>query len=228
MAAGKIRKRADIDQGGPRRMLTAKLVERERRERRWFHPIQTRAPLVHGPQPEEVGRVRAQAVEERPDERLLRGRGKELFLVPLFPEGRRPPPARAGRTERAGTLGWVNGQVIRKVAETLMGRPIEIVGQRFGLFRPDQVRPGRTAGQDGSSTEQRQRLWAVKQEIGTYKTVKANKGAAGVDDESITEFGKDLKGTFTSSGTGCPRGATSRRRSGWWKYRSRAGEGSAS
>jgi len=47
-----------------------------------------------------------------------------------------------------------------------------------------------------------------------YEMVKAKPGAAGVDGESIAEFEKDLKGTSTSSGIGCPRGAISRRRSG--------------
>ena len=37
--------------------------------------------------------------------------------------------------------------------------------------------------------------------------VKANKGAAGVDEQSIAEFERDLKGTSTSSGIGCRRGA---------------------
>ncbi len=46
-----------------------------------------------------------------------------------------------------------------------------------------------------------------------FRRVKANKGAAGVDEESIEEFEADLRnGTCTRSGTGCPRAPTSRRR----------------
>lgn len=36
-----------------------------------------------------------------------------------------------------------------------------------------------------------------------YRKVAANKGAAGVDGQSIAEFEEDLKGTSISSGTGC-------------------------
>jgi len=42
--------------------------------------------------------------------------------------------------------------------------------------------------------------------------VKANAGAAGVDGESLQAFEANLRGTSTSSGIGCPRGATCRRR----------------
>jgi hypothetical protein len=45
-----------------------------------------------------------------------------------------------------------------------------------------------------------------------WPRVKANRGAWGVDGESIEEFESDLRGTSTSSGIGCPRGATYRRR----------------
>ena len=51
--------------------------------------------------------------------------------------------------------------------------------------------------------------------------VKANKGAAGVDEQSIEEFEQDLTGTCTSSGIGCRREATSRRRCARWRYRRR-------
>ncbi len=57
-----------------------------------------------------------------------------------------------------------------------------------------------------------------------YLKVKANKGAAGVDGESIEHFERNQKGTCTSCGIGCPRGAIFRSRCGWLKYRSRAGE----
>ena len=60
----------------------------------------------------------------------------------------------------------IDRQVIREAPEPLIGRPVEIVGKRFGLFWPDQVGAGGAAGKDGSSTEERQRLEAVKQQIG--------------------------------------------------------------
>ena len=46
-----------------------------------------------------------------------------------------------------------------------------------------------------------------------YQAVKANAGSAGVDEQSIEAFEKDLKGICTRSGTGCHREATFRRRS---------------
>jgi hypothetical protein len=47
-----------------------------------------------------------------------------------------------------------------------------------------------------------------------FKAVKANAGAAGVDQQSIEDFEKDLKGNSRiSSGTGWRREATFRRRS---------------
>ncbi|EQD31245.1 RNA-directed DNA polymerase (Reverse transcriptase), partial [mine drainage metagenome] len=46
--------------------------------------------------------------------------------------------------------------------------------------------------------------WAVWD---AYKKVKANQGAAGVDGESIAEFERNLKGTCTRSGIGCPSGS---------------------
>ncbi len=45
-----------------------------------------------------------------------------------------------------------------------------------------------------------------------YERVKANKGAAGVDECSIEDFEKDLRGNLTRSGTGCPRERTFRHR----------------
>ena len=45
-----------------------------------------------------------------------------------------------------------------------------------------------------------------------YLRVKANKGAAGVDEQSITAFEPTGTGIYTRSGTGCPRAAISRRR----------------
>jgi RNA-directed DNA polymerase len=59
--------------------------------------------------------------------------------------------------------------------------------------------------------------WAVWE---AYRRVKANKDAAGVDEQSIAEFERDPKGTSTSSGTGSRRGAISRRRCARWRYRS--------
>ena len=53
-----------------------------------------------------------------------------------------------------------------------------------------------------------------------YRRVKANKGGAGVDGESIAEFEVDLKDTCTNSGIGCRRGRTSRRRCVRLRYRS--------
>ena len=45
-----------------------------------------------------------------------------------------------------------------------------------------------------------------------WRRVKANKGAAGVDEESIQAFEENLRGNLSRSGIGCPRGVTSRRR----------------
>ena len=45
-----------------------------------------------------------------------------------------------------------------------------------------------------------------------YQRVKANKGAAGVDEQSIAQFEADGTGTCTRSGTVCCRARTSRRR----------------
>ena len=60
--------------------------------------------------------------------------------------------------------------------------------------------------------------WAVWE---AYRRVKANKGAAGVDGESIQEFERDLSGTCTSSGIGSRRGAICPRRFVRWRYRRR-------
>ncbi len=86
VAAGKVRKRPDVDQGRPQCLVTPQLVDRERRELRRCHPIQTHAPLVHAAQPEEVGRVGAETLEEGPDEGILAGRAKERILVALSPQ----------------------------------------------------------------------------------------------------------------------------------------------
>ena len=51
-----------------------------------------------------------------------------------------------------------------------------------------------------------------------YRRVKANKGGAGVDEQSIAEFEVDLKETSTSSGIGSRREAISRRRCARWRY----------
>ena len=40
------------------------------------------------------------------------------------------------------------------------------MSQRFGLLGADQVGTSCSAGEDGSATEQRQRLWAIKEQIG--------------------------------------------------------------
>lgn len=45
-----------------------------------------------------------------------------------------------------------------------------------------------------------------------FERVKANKGAAGVDDQSIAEFEADRDKTCIGSGTGCRRAPISRRR----------------
>jgi len=54
-----------------------------------------------------------------------------------------------------------------------------------------------------------------------YQLVKANRGAAGVDEETIAMFEQNLAVICTSCGTGCRRGRTSRRRSSRWRYRKR-------
>ena len=46
-----------------------------------------------------------------------------------------------------------------------------------------------------------------------YQRVKANKGAAGVDEQSVVEFEADWRtGTCTGCGTGCRRARIFRRR----------------
>ena len=45
-----------------------------------------------------------------------------------------------------------------------------------------------------------------------FERVKANKGAAGVDEQSIAQFEADGTGICTGSGTGCCRARISRRR----------------
>jgi RNA-directed DNA polymerase len=47
-----------------------------------------------------------------------------------------------------------------------------------------------------------------------YKRVKANQGAAGVDEQSIRDFERNLKGNLYRSGIGCRRAATFHRRCG--------------
>src|SRR6267378_670569 len=158
MATGKIRQRTDVDHDRRRSLMSPKFVDREQRQLRWFHAIQARAALIHAPQPEEIGRIGSQAVKERMDECLLSDRSKQQTLVPLSPKGRGPPAAGAGRAEGAGPMGWVDSKVIRKIAESLMGRSVEVAGQRLGLLRPNQVRAGGTAREDRSSAEQCHRL----------------------------------------------------------------------
>src|ERR1700737_451210 len=157
MAAGKIHKRADVDHDRTRRLLVAKFVDGEQREPRWLHAIQAGSVLVYFARTEEVGRVGAKAVEERVDEGILPCRDKQRVLASLFPEGRRPLPAGAGRAERARSVGWVDSEVVRKPAQT-PGGAVEVTGERMGLLRPDQVGAGSAAREDGSSTEQRQRV----------------------------------------------------------------------
>src|SRR3982074_1045677 len=108
MAPGKIHKRADVDHDRTRRQLAAKFVDREPCKLRSFHAIETCAALIHAPQSEEIGRIRSQAVKERTDECLPGERSKQQTLVPLSLKGRGPPPARAGRAEGAGPMGWVD------------------------------------------------------------------------------------------------------------------------
>ena len=121
MAARKIHKRADVNYDRTRRQSAAKFVDREPCKLRSFHPIETRAALIHAPQREEIGRIGSQAAKERMDEGILASRGKQRALMALLPEGRRPLPAGAGRTERARSVGWVDGEAIRKIAESMMG-----------------------------------------------------------------------------------------------------------
>ena len=99
MAARKIDKRADVNHDCPRRTAAVKFVDRERCELRWVHAVQAGSTLVHRPQTEEVRRVGAKTIEERPDESIVTCRGKQQTFVPLSPEGRRPLPAAAGRAE---------------------------------------------------------------------------------------------------------------------------------
>src|SRR5207249_1199256 len=120
MAPGKIHQRADVDQDRTRRQVAAKFVDREPCKLRSFHAIETRAALIDAPQPEEIGRIGSQAGEERMDKCFLGDRSKQRTLVPLPPKGRGPPPAGAGRAEGAGPMGWVDGEVIRKIAESLI------------------------------------------------------------------------------------------------------------
>src|SRR5256886_9931982 len=120
MAPGKIHKRADVDHDRTSRQLAAKFVDREPCKLRWFDAKEMRAALIHAPQPEEIGRIGSQVVKERMDECLLGDRRKQRTLLPLSTEGGRPLPAGADRTERARSVGWIDGQVIRKLAESLM------------------------------------------------------------------------------------------------------------
>src|SRR5438094_5909387 len=108
MAPGKIHQRADVDHDRTRRQLATKFVDREPCKLRSFHAIETRAALIDTPQPEEVRRIGSQAGEERMDKCLLGDRSKQRTLVPLPPEGCRPPHDGAGRAEGAGTMGWVD------------------------------------------------------------------------------------------------------------------------
>lgn len=55
-----------------------------------------------------------------------------------------------------------------------------------------------------------------------YRRVKANRGAAGIDGETIEEYGRNLKGNLHKLWNRMSSGATSRRRCGWSRYRSQA------
>ena len=50
-----------------------------------------------------------------------------------------------------------------------------------------------------------------------YLRVKANKGAAGVDGQSIEQFEQDLKGNLYKLWNRMSSGCYSRRRCGWWR-----------
>jgi len=52
-----------------------------------------------------------------------------------------------------------------------------------------------------------------------FKKVKANQGAAGVDDRRLRTSRLIFRTTSTSSGIGCRQGATSRRRCDEWIFR---------
>lgn len=52
-----------------------------------------------------------------------------------------------------------------------------------------------------------------------YKKVKANRGAAGVDGQSLVDFEKDLKGISTSSGIECRPAVTSHLRCASSRFR---------
>src|SRR5205814_1816797 len=79
--AGKISKRADVDHDRTCRQLAAKFVDREPCKLRSFHAIETRAALIHAPQPEEIGRIGAKALKERMNECILANRGKQRTLM---------------------------------------------------------------------------------------------------------------------------------------------------
>src|SRR6266446_379730 len=117
MARGKIHQGADVNHDRTLRQLATTFVAREPCKLRSLHATETRAALIHAPQPEEIGRIGSQPLKERMDECLLGDRSKQQTLVPLCPKGRGPPPAGAGRAEGARPVGWVDGQVIRKIAE---------------------------------------------------------------------------------------------------------------
>src|SRR5207302_618889 len=121
MAPGKIHEQTDVDHDRTRRLLAAKFVDRELRELRRSDAVETGSALVHRPQAEKVRRIRAQAAKEMTDKCILASRGKQRALMALLRKGRRPLPAGAGRAERARSVGWVDAEVIRKIAEALMG-----------------------------------------------------------------------------------------------------------
>ena len=60
--------------------------------------------------------------------------------------------------------------------------------------------------------------WEVKE---AWEEVRANKGAPGVDGQSIEDFEKNLQETCTRSGIGCRRARTFRPRCARWRSRSR-------
>jgi hypothetical protein len=82
-----------------------------------------------------------------------------------------------------------------------------------------------TGGADERAEGKRQAVaiskWVVWE---AHQRVKANDGA-GVDEQSIKEFERDLKGTCTSSGIGSRQGAISLRQCGQSKYRKQTGKG---
>ncbi len=69
--------------------------------------------------------------------------------------------------------------------------------ERRGTGHPDLV-DGQLPGQKEPESESRPKPFAISKQVvwEAYRRVKANKGAAGVDGESIAEFERDLKGNL--------------------------------